>query len=34
MLKHHHSKPALPSRVVVIGAGGFLGGAIVRQLET
>lgn len=33
MLKHHHSNPALPSRVVVIGAGGFVGGAIVRQLE-
>jgi nucleoside-diphosphate-sugar epimerase len=33
MLIHHHSKPASPSRVVIIGAGGFVGGAIVRHLE-
>lgn len=33
MLIHHHSKSSSPSRVVVIGAGGFVGGAIVRQLE-
>ncbi len=32
MLIHHHSKPSKPSRVVVIGAGGFVGGAIVRQM--
>ena len=32
MLIHHHSKPLIPSRVVVIGAGGFVGGAIVRQM--
>ncbi len=33
MLIHHHSKPATPTRVVIIGAGGFVGGAIVRYLE-
>ena len=32
MLIHHHLKPSMPSRVVVIGAGGFVGGAIVRQM--
>ncbi len=32
MLVHHHSQPAKPARVVVIGAGGFVGGAIVRRL--
>ena len=32
MLFHHRSKPTIPSRVVVIGAGGFVGGAIVRQM--
>lgn len=32
MLIHHRSKPSIPSRVVVIGAGGFVGGAIVRQM--
>ncbi len=32
MLFHHHLKPSNPSRVVVIGAGGFVGGAIVRQM--
>lgn len=33
MLIHHYSAPSLPSRVVVIGAGGFVGGTIVRNLE-
>ncbi len=33
MLIHHRSKPSIPSRVVVIGAGGFVGGAIARQME-
>lgn len=32
MLTHQHSAPTLPSRVVVIGAGGFVGGTIVKQL--
>jgi UDP-glucose 4-epimerase len=33
MLEHHHSEPRLPQRVVVIGAGGFVGGAIVKELR-
>ncbi|MDR4493587.1 MAG: NAD-dependent epimerase/dehydratase family protein [Nitrospirales bacterium] len=32
MFVHHHSIPSPPTRVVVIGAGGFVGGAIVKQL--
>jgi len=32
MLEHKNAIPAKPSRVVIIGAGGFVGGAIVRQL--
>ncbi|MGQ0812075.1 MAG: NAD-dependent epimerase/dehydratase family protein [Nitrospiraceae bacterium] len=32
MLKHLHPLPQIPHRVVVIGAGGFVGSAIVRQL--
>jgi UDP-glucose 4-epimerase len=32
MLKHLHSTPVSPSRVVVLGAGGFIGGAAVRRL--
>jgi nucleoside-diphosphate-sugar epimerase len=33
MLVHLNPRPVPPSRVVVIGAGGFVGGAIARQLE-
>lgn len=33
MLKHSYSKPAAPARVVVMGAGGFVGGAIVARLR-
>jgi nucleoside-diphosphate-sugar epimerase len=32
MLEHQNPIPHKPSRVVIIGAGGFVGGAIVRQL--
>jgi UDP-glucose 4-epimerase len=32
MLEHLHRKPLKPPRVVVVGAGGFVGGAIARQL--
>ncbi len=32
MLVHEFSEPRAPSRVVVMGAGGFVGGAICRQL--
>ena len=32
MLKHGHANPIAPSRVVVIGAGGFVGGAIARNM--
>ncbi len=32
MLKHLNSEPANPERVVVIGAGGFVGGAIMKKL--
>jgi len=32
MLEHKNAIPAKPSRVVIIGAGGFVGGAIARQL--
>ncbi len=32
MLEHLNRSAAAPSRVVIIGAGGFVGGAIVRQL--
>jgi UDP-glucose 4-epimerase len=32
MLEHSHRKPLKPPRVVVVGAGGFVGGAIARQL--
>lgn len=34
MLEHHHATPQAPQRVVVIGAGGFVGGAIVGELWT
>ena len=32
MLKHQNSSPQQPVRVVVIGAGGFVGGAIAGEL--
>jgi UDP-glucose 4-epimerase len=32
MLKHHHATPQAPSRVVILGAGGFVGGAAARRL--
>jgi UDP-glucose 4-epimerase len=32
MLRHHHRVPHPPDRVIVIGAGGFIGGAIARRL--
>jgi len=32
MLEHARGEPITPTRVVVIGAGGFVGGAIVRRL--
>jgi nucleoside-diphosphate-sugar epimerase len=33
MLHHHNTTPALPERTVVLGAGGFIGGAIIRKLD-
>jgi nucleoside-diphosphate-sugar epimerase len=33
MLKHLNAKPVKPARVVVMGAGGFIGGAIVGALK-
>lgn len=33
MLDHLNARPAAPSRVVIVGAGGFVGGAIRRQLD-
>ena len=33
MLRHLAAEPVMPSRVVVIGAGGFVGGAVCRRLE-
>ena len=32
MLEHLHTEPVTPRRVVVVGAGGFVGGAIAREL--
>lgn len=32
MLEHTDAQPRMPARVVVIGSGGFVGGAIVRRL--
>jgi UDP-glucose 4-epimerase len=32
MLHHHNTKPQLPTRAVILGAGGFIGGAILRKL--
>lgn len=34
MLEHLNQSPAKPQRVVIIGAGGFVGGAIRKRLET
>lgn len=34
MLEHLNSTPAKPERVVIIGAGGFVGGTIRKKLET
>lgn len=34
MLEHLHREPTPPRRVVVMGAGGFVGGALVKRLET
>ncbi len=34
MLDHLNAKPVKPSRVVIIGAGGFVGGTIKKQLES
>lgn len=33
MLKHHNAVPTLPARVVVIGALGFVGGAVIKRLR-
>jgi UDP-glucose 4-epimerase len=33
MLHHHHPAPQAPARVIVLGAGGFIGGAVRRHLE-
>ena len=33
MLIHAHEKPAAPKRAVVIGAGGFVGGAILKEIR-
>lgn len=33
MLQHTHLTPQKPSRVVVLGAGGFIGGAILHRLQ-
>ena len=32
MLEHRHASPQAPSRVVVIGAKGFVGGALAGRL--
>ena len=32
MLEHTHTTPQAPERVVVVGARGFVGGAIMRRL--
>ncbi|MDP1536694.1 MAG: SDR family oxidoreductase [Burkholderiales bacterium] len=33
MLNHGHAQPVKPSRVVVLGGGGFIAGAILRRLQ-
>lgn len=33
MLQHTHLTPQSPTRVVILGAGGFIGGAILRRLQ-
>jgi UDP-glucose 4-epimerase len=33
MLQHLHDRPITPRRVVVVGAGGFVGGAVAARLE-
>src|SRR5712691_1782512 len=32
MLRHLNSVPLLPRRIVVVGAGGFVGGALLKRL--
>ena len=32
MLRHHNTTPRRPARTVILGAGGFIGGAILRKL--
>ena len=34
MLHHHNASPLPPTRTIVLGSGGFIGGAILRKLET
>jgi UDP-glucose 4-epimerase len=34
MLQHHNATPATPARTVVLGSGGFIGGAILAKLRT
>src|SRR3984957_17518738 len=34
MLHHHNATPVPPRRTMVLGAGGFIGGAIVRKADT
>jgi nucleoside-diphosphate-sugar epimerase len=34
MLHHHNATPVPPRRTVLLGAGGFIGGAIVRKVDT
>jgi UDP-glucose 4-epimerase len=34
MLSHGHDAPTVPARAVVLGAGGFVGGAVASNLET
>ena len=33
MLRHHNASPAPPTRAVVLGSGGFIGGAVMRKIE-